>query len=702
MDSSNKNLRSLRARTISIVALGALCSCSDAEKRPDVLIVTLDTTRADHLGAYGYGPPTSPRIDALVASGVRFDRAWTHVPLTLPAHATLLTGLLPPELGIHDNGGVGLGSGVPVLTEEFRAHGYATGAFVSASVLNASFGLARGFERYDDEIGARRPPTRRAEDTVGAALTWLATQGDRPAFVWVHLYDPHASYDAPEPYRSRFESPYDAEIAYMDEHVGKLVDAFRARRGDALVVATADHGEGLGEHGESGHGTLIHAATMRVPLAFAWTGRIAPSTSAEPVQHVDVAPTILGLLGWKGAIDASGRDLAPLLLGGSVEASPIYGESEYAARNFGWSSLYSIGTSELRLVQGTHGKLHDPRTDLAELHDLAPSRPDDAAALAASLERMRSGFVPREAGVAPDDPRLLERLQALGYASSGRALAPDAVARAIDPADRIALVDAYTEALTATQSGRAAEAIPLLERVIAQDPKPVAFHFQLGLALQVAGRREDAERAYRAAIERDPTFDLAHLHLGSLLELAGRRDEALAAYRGAVEAAPRAWSHRERVARILVALGRKDEAITELRGLVERAPERSVYRIELYRLLRESGRPTDAARAVIAGLDHSSDDPSFALFAAWILATDRDDSVRDGKRAVALAEAAVARLGRNDADRLDTLAAARAEAGDFAGAVRDVDEALKIAQPDLAAELRARHALYESRQAFRD
>jgi len=693
----------MRACSIYGLVLGAAFgACTDTEKRPDVLLVTFDTTRADHLGAYGYGPPTSPRIDALFASGMRFDRAWTHVPLTLPAHATLLTGLLPPELGIHDNGGVGLGSGVPVLAEEFRVKGYATGAFVSASVLGASFGLARGFDRYDDEIGARRPPTRRAEDTVGAALTWLAAQHDRPAFVWVHLYDPHASYDAPEPYRSRFESPYDAEIAYMDAHVGTLVDAFRERRGDALIVATADHGEGLGEHGESGHGTLVHAATMRVPLAFAWPGVIPPSSSGEPVQHVDVAPTILGLLGWKGAIAATGRDLAPLLRGGSVEPRAIYGESEYAARNFGWSALYSIGTQELRLILGAHVKLHDPRTDLAELHDLAASRSDDAAALAASLERMRAGFVPREAGLAPDDPRLLERLQALGYASSGRALAEDAVARAIDPADRIALIDAFTEAMTKTQSGRALEAIPLLERVIAEDAKPVAFHFQLGLALQAAGRREDAERAYRAAIERDANFDLAHLHLGTILELAGRREEALAAYRGAVDAAPRAWSHRERVARVLVALGRKDEAIQELEGLVERAPDRTVYRIELYRLLRESGRPTDAARAVLAGLERSSNDPAFTLLAAWILATDRDDAVRDGARAVALAEAAIARLGRSDADRLDTLAAARAEAGDFAGAKRDIDEALKIAPPDLADELRARHALYERRQPFRD
>ncbi len=685
-----------------LVLCAALPACGDGPAAPDVLLITLDTTRADHLGAYGYREPTSPRLDELFASGVRFDRAWTHVPLTLPAHASLLTGLLPPELGIHDNGGVGLGSEVPVLTEEFRRRGYATGAFVSASVLQESFGLGRGFERYDDEIGSRRPPMRRAADTVDAAIAWLAEQGERPAFAWVHLYDPHASYDAPEPYRSRFASPYDAEIAYMDEHVGRLVAAFRARRGNALVVAAADHGEGLGDHGESGHGTLIHASTMRIPLGISWPGHVQPGASLEPVQLVDVAPTVLGLLGWDGALAPTGRDLAPLLRGGSVPAASIYGESEYAARNFGWSALHSITAAELRLVQGPHARLYDPRTDLAELDDLARARPADAAALGASLERLRAGLVPREAGLAPDDPRLLERLQALGYASSGRAFDPRSPDRGVDPADRIALVDAYTQALTLTQSGRGAEAVPLLESAVRGAPDAVAFHFQLGLALQSVGRRADAERAYRDAIARDATFDLAHFHLGILLESAGRLEEALVEYRAAVAAAPRAWGHRERVARVLVALGRRPAAIDELCDLIRRVPERVAYRVDAYRLLREDGRDSEAARIVLDGLERAGDEPGYALLAAWILATAEDDALRDGKRAVELAQFAIGRLGRADADRLDTLAAALAETGDFAGALRALDEAQRIAPAELAASLATRRALYAIGQPFRE
>jgi len=692
------------ALTLALAALVTGCresKGSDA-KHPDVLLVTLDTTRADHLGCYGYPQPTSPNIDRVFAGGLRFDRAWTPVPLTLPAHASLLTGLLPPEHGIHDNGGAGLGSGVPVLTEAFRQREYATGAFVSASVLDAVFGLARGFDVYDDDTTSRRRTTRRAGETVDAALAWLATQGQRPAFTWVHLYDPHADYDPPAEYAARFAHPYDAEIAAMDEHVGRLVAAVRARRPDVIVVVLADHGEGLGDHGEDGHGTLIHASTMRIPFAIVWPEHVAAGATDEPVQVIDVAPTILGLLDWSGLASARGRDLSGFLRGGAVRPAPIYGESEYAARNFGWAALHSIGEREHRLIRGVELELYDPRWDIEERANLAAGQPDKAAALAAALDGWLATFVPHEVGLAPGDPRLAERMNALGYASSSLPQSPADGAARVDPKARIGVVNAYTRALVLTQAGRGAEAVPLLEEVIRAEPGAGALHFQLGLAQQSAGRPAEAEGAFRAAIERDPRFGLAHHHLGALLERTGRLEDALAAYRAAVAAEPRAWSHRERVARVLVRSGRPDEALQEVRELIRLAPERSAYRIDAYRLLRESGRSAEGAQIVLDGLAANPADHDLALLAAWMLATDRDERVRSGTRAVELAERVVAARGRGDTDRLDTLAAAYAEAGRFDDALRTIDEALRAAPAELAPEFRARRALYAAKRPFHE
>ncbi len=698
---------------LMLAVAASVAGCRDSSgsgtDRPDVLIVTLDTTRADHLGCYGYPQPTSPNLDRVFAGGLRFDRAWTPVPLTLPAHASLLTALLPPEHGIHDNGGAGLGSGVPVLTEEFRRREYATGAFVSASVLDAVFGLARGFDVYDDDTTSRRRTQRRAGETVDAALAWLAALGPRPAFTWVHLYDPHADYDPPAEFRARFAQPYDAEIAYMDEHVGRLVAAVRARRPDVIVVVLADHGEGLGDHGEDGHGTLIHASTMRIPMAIAWPGHVAAGATDEPVQVVDVAPTILGLLDWPGLGSSPGRDLSAFLRGGAVQPARggavqpalIYGESEYAARNFGWAAFHSIGERERRLLRGVELELYDPRTDLEERKDLAAALPEEAAALSAGLDSWLATFVPHEVGLAPGDPRLAERMNALGYASSSPK-PPSNGAPRVDPKTRIGTVNAYTRALVLTQAGRGAEAVPLLEQVIREEPDAAAFHFQLGLAQQSAGRPAEAESAFRAAIARDPGFGLAHHHLGALLERTGRLEDALAAFRAAVATEPRAWSHRERVARVLVRSDRRDEALQEMRELIRLAPDRSAYRIDTYRLLRESGRSAEGAQLVLDGLAANPTDHDLALLAAWILATDRDARVRSGTRAVELAERVVAARGRGDTDRLDTLAAAYAEAGRFDDALRTIDEALQSATAELAPEFRARRALYAAGRAFHE
>src|SRR5688500_17023042 len=268
-----------------------------AAPRPlDVILITLDTLRADRLGCYGRQGGTSPHLDALARRGVLFRRAYAHAPLTAPSHSPLLTGLLPSRHGVHDNGGYVLKDEFPTLAEQMVEAGYRTGAFVSAFVLDRRFGLARGFATYEDEVGGGPDQTLaevKGEVTVGRALAWLRSPDPRPAFAWVHLYDPHHPYEPPEPFAGRFkDQPYDGEIAYADEQVGRLMQALATRGRPALVAVVGDHGESLGEHQELTHSYFIYGGTQRVPLILSLPGWLPEGTVVEPVvRAVDLMPT---------------------------------------------------------------------------------------------------------------------------------------------------------------------------------------------------------------------------------------------------------------------------------------------------------------------------------------------------------------------------------------------------------------------------
>src|SRR5512139_1322212 len=275
--------------------------------RPNVLLITIDTLRADRLGCYGDRDAATPVLDALAARGVRFPDAVAHVPLTLPSHATILTGVTPLKHGVRDNAGFVLGSTLRTLAEQFRAGGYETAAFVSGFPVHHRFGLARGFETYDDRFpqggDPARPPyvERRADQTIAAVTAWLArrsAEDRRPFFIWLHLFDPHAPYDPPEPYRSRFSArPYDGEVAFADAQIGVLLGRLQqvGQRGQTLVLATSDHGEGLGEHGEPTHGLFIYDSTIRVPLILAGPGVPSGRVVASLARGIDLAPTLLDL-----------------------------------------------------------------------------------------------------------------------------------------------------------------------------------------------------------------------------------------------------------------------------------------------------------------------------------------------------------------------------------------------------------------------
>ncbi|MEO8198757.1 MAG: sulfatase, partial [Thermoanaerobaculia bacterium] len=423
------------------------------QESPSVLLVTLDTTRADHLGAYGSANGATPHLDALAARGIVFERAYAIVPMTLPAHTAMFTGRLPAATGVRWNGDQRLADSpaeLPTLAERFRAEGYATAAFVSAAVLDHAFGLDRGFEHYDDAVGAgAAAPTNRwkaerpARQTVEHALDWLAAQpADRPVFLWVHLFEPHDPYLPPAPFAARFaDEPYSGEIAAADHALGSLFASSRFRpEARAIVSVIGDHGESLGEHGEATHGILLNEAVLHVPWILA-APDLAPRRIAVAVSQVDLAPTLLaraGLAPLAQLADADGSDIFALdHAAGGGRARTLYAESLYARALYGWAGLYSTRRGDYKWVSGIRGELYDFVGDPGETSDLRAAQPATAGALNRALVEIRGREKPGGGSAAAVDAALAASLQSLGYLAGGAA-GPQSAATE-DPRDRIAL-----------------------------------------------------------------------------------------------------------------------------------------------------------------------------------------------------------------------------------------------------------------------
>src|SRR6267378_1307278 len=443
-----------RSRTFVAALLAALCgtlSCS--RSRPPlarhVVLVTIDTLRADRVGVYG-GMDLTPRLDRIAREGAYASNAMAHVPLTRPSHATILSGRLPWELGVRDNLSPAELPSSPLLAEILKGAGFRTAAFVSSIVLERRGGFGRGFDRYDDEF----PKTRSADllntlqkpgaDTMGAALAWLEGQrgGDRIG-LWIHLYEPHDPYEPPEPYASRYrDRPYDGEVAYADALVGQLDDALDrfGLKSQTLLVVASDHGEGLGEHEETLHGFFVYETTLAVPLILRGPGIVAGGTIAANVGLVDVLPTALDLLGvpLPRGFQPSGNSLAAALRGGQgpTNASPQYAESLVPLLHFGWSDLRVLRRGSWKYVLAPRPELYDLASDPHEQRNLTGEQPARAAALRGTLTKLldQERRIGTTATTQTLPAGLLERLGALGYVSGG----PSATATSgADPKDKI-------------------------------------------------------------------------------------------------------------------------------------------------------------------------------------------------------------------------------------------------------------------------
>lgn len=494
---------------------------------PDVLLVTIDTLRADRLGR-----GVTPTLDGLAREGTTFTNARATAPLTLPSHATIMTGLLPPEHGARQNGAI-LGPGLPRLARLFRDRGYQTAAFVGAYVLDRRFGLEEGFDRYDDRIprdpkGATRlEAERRADAVVSAALSWFdGADAARPVFVWVHLYDPHAPYEPPpDARRAAGGSAYDGEVAFADAQLGRLLHDIRTRRRHPLLVAAAgDHGEGLGEHGETTHGMLAYDSTLRVPLVLAGPDIPKGATNASPASLRDVAPTLLGAANVKAPGDMTGRDLLH-----DRAAAGVYAETTYP-ETAGWSAVRVVVDDRWKLIASSTRELYDVVKDPGERRDVAALHPGVVSAMDGRAVQIfaRGG---RSAG--PASPEAAERLRALGYVSPSPAPARPGQ-RAPNPRDRIEEWNTFEAALSLLAAGRGADALPRLRALVSRDPDARVFMASLAQALQQSGDARGAVRVLRGVVARWPEDATSFHDLAVAAREAGDLSEAMRAEQAAL------------------------------------------------------------------------------------------------------------------------------------------------------------------------
>jgi choline-sulfatase len=557
----------------------------------NVLLVTIDTLRADHVGAYGATAARTPVLDALARDGARVDRAWTTAPITLPAHASLLSGRYPPAHGARHNG-ISADGAVPTLATAFKTAGFATAAFVSAFPLDRRFGLARGFDVYDDQLGrdaSGRPLNERTgADTVARASAWLDGHREGRFFVWVHLFDPHAPYGAPGA-GGTMRQRYADEVSIADREVGVLIEALKGATASTLIIATADHGEAFGEHGEVGHSIFVYDTTLRVPLLMRGPGIPAATVVQGDVSLVDLAPTITDLTGI-AALDGDGRSLRPALAGASVSPRPLYAESFAPLVDFGWASLRSVREGGWKYIAAPKPELYDTGTDAAETVNRLTAETARAARAAEQVAAWSGPELASQPRLATDAAK---RLQSLGYLSG--ATAKPGASRP-DPKDRIDVAAQLARVTSGEATGAAA--IGALESVLRNDPQNPQAHLRLGYAEVERNRCDRAEPHFRAALAAGlPSAD-AGLGLAQCLLQKGN----VAGATTALEAASRAEPGNPVVEANLglISLQNRDfsTAITRLRAALRADPELLEARFALARALANTGdRQAAAAEA---------------------------------------------------------------------------------------------------------
>jgi choline-sulfatase len=639
--------RKKRASATAALALATLvasgCARGSRAQPPNLLFITLDTTRADRIHAYGFDGVETPNFDRLAREGVLFEQAVSPAPLTLPAHSSMFTGKFPPAHGVRDNGGFFLDERETTLAERLQAAGFSTGGFVGAYVLDHKWGIAQGFQTYFDDFDLSKYQSlslgsvdRPGNEVADKAIGWLDRVGSQRFFGWVHFYDAHSPYDPPEPFNSRYAGhPYIGEIAFVDSQVGRLLaylDSHHLAQ-NTVVVVMGDHGESLGEHGEATHGFFVYQATMHVPLVIrAPVETMAGRRVTDTVRSIDLVPTLLELLGVASPDHFEGTSLVPLMTGAKKELGlAAYSEAIYPRFHFGWSDLRALTSGRYKFVAAPRPELYDLQQDPGEQHNIYAERQSLGdrmnQELVAMEQRMSASAAAPKAAVEVD-PDARARLAALGYVGTFvTAVSPDRAGLA-DPKDKIQLFNLMTQAReTARHDKESDEGLRALERVVAQDPKVIDAWFMLGNEYYRRRQFAKAIEQFKRALDLKPDYDLVVINMANAYRALGRDHEAMVGYRRFMELDPKNAQIRYEAAQILIDSGKLDEARQELTEALRLEPKLAAARNALGVLALRRGDLAGAEREIRAAIEQKPD-VRLAHYNLALLAEQQGDAAR--------------------------------------------------------------------------
>lgn len=612
----------LPALAFALAASCAVAGCARGPapppERPNLVLVTLDTVRADRLGCYGHDAASTPAMDRLAREGVLAGHAVAVAPLTLPSHASLLTGLAPPRHGVHDNADYRLPLSETTLAEHLSRLGYRTAASVGAAVLSSRLGIAQGFESYDEPRVAEveRPAAggvgflgiaeRDAKAVTDDALAALERMAGEPFFLWVHYFDPHADYAPPEPWRSRFTGRlYDGEISYTDDQLGRILDALSSRGLDdrTLVVVTSDHGESLGEHGETTHGLFVYDATIRVPWIARFPGVLPKGAHYEGlVSGIDLVPSVLSLMGLPPLSGTQGTDHAPgLRTGTPVGAPPAYAESLLGERAYGWSPLRSLRSLDEKYIDAPVPEFYRLDDDPGELQNLAAERFDDVHRWDTRLEDAVAEFGAADGDAAKPstaaERAVLETLGYVGGSAGGSRAGPRP-----DPKGMVAAHETYLQAQGLVARGKLAEGAALLARVLENDPANPAALSLLGSVRFATGGAREGISALEESVRLSPDVFENRGNLANAYHESGRWDDAIREYEAALRIRPGDGPTLRALGGALLARGDPGRAAEAFRAALGEGASEGAVRAALGAALADAGNLPAAERELRAAV----------------------------------------------------------------------------------------------------
>ncbi len=602
----------------------AVGNAAQAATPANVVFITIDTLRPDHLGCYGDKQIGTPNIDTLAADGTRFERAYTAVPVTLPSHTVIFTGTYPTLSGVHDFAANKLSPTQATLASVLKDNGYTTGAVIGSAVLDSRFGLNHGFDFYYDHFDFNRLQESNLDEmerpgniVADVTLDWLSKNYQKKFFLWMHLYDPHYPYRPPPPYSEQYKDrPYDGEIAFADAQVGRLIE-FLKNKGlyqNTLIILSGDHGESLGEHGEKTHGFFIYNATLHVPLIIHLPGDMHARTVQNLVNLADIMPTVLAALNIQLPAHVQGQSLLPIISPKKEDnARSLYAETFLPRLHFNWSELRGVETENYHFIDAPKPELYDLRKDSGETHNLFAEKKAVTEEMRVRLAKLIQQYTAGQelAEKTGLDPVLMERLKSLGYAGfSGGSNSGANIHALPDPKDRIQTYELFSDAMADSQHGQYAQSIEKLNTALKTDPDSVPGHYLQGLNYyrthEFPKSVAELERVLQLspismlqrALELDPTnFDAAY-NAGVAYLQKKMVPEAAAAFRKSLEIAPDyALAHRS-LGEVLLYQGQTENALIELHRAAELAPDDQRTHLALAQALKAKGLDEQAQEEI--------------------------------------------------------------------------------------------------------